>query len=129
MSTHLPSLTRHATWHTYMKAINNQLKTYPIYNEKYSDIDTTDLSNKSVESSPLILRKCYSVAKVEVADSPVGEDEGEWYRYVLVRGSSEITGYHRGTLKEATQYAHECIEQINERNRYNKTQSPNPKLK
>lgn len=113
-----------------MNTFNNQLKTYPVYEGKKLDIDIAGLFEvKCAESSPLILRRCYSLAKVEIADNPVGDDKEEWYRYVLVRGASEITGYHRGTLKEATNYANECIALINERNRFTKPKQPAKKSK
>ena len=113
-----------------MNLSNNQLNIYPVYAGNFSGIDTADLSQmKSVASSPLILRHSYSLAEVEIAESPDGNNEEDWYRYVLVRGASRITGYHRGTLTEVTEYANECIGQINDRNRYNKSTSPLKKSK
>jgi hypothetical protein len=113
-----------------MNRLATQFKTFPIYEKRHLDIDISYLSEtKCADSSPLVLRRSYSLAKVETADNPVGNDDEEWYRYVLVRGSSEITGYHRGTLKEVTKYANECAWSINERNRFTKPKSPNQKAK
>ncbi|MGA7981421.1 MAG: hypothetical protein WCA32_14525 [Chromatiaceae bacterium] len=42
-----------------------------------------------------------------------GQGGGDWYRYVLSSGSAQITGLHRGTLEEVTDYARGCAEGFN----------------
>lgn len=65
--------------------------------------------------SPL-LRRHFEVASVEKVDSPDGGQGGDWYRYVLASGPARITGYHRGTPQEVTDYAASCAADFNLRN-------------
>jgi hypothetical protein len=65
--------------------------------------------------SPL-LRRHFEVASVERVDRPDGGQEGDWYRYVLASGPARITGYHRGTPQEVTDYAESCAADFNLRN-------------
>jgi hypothetical protein len=65
--------------------------------------------------SPL-LRRHFEVASVEKVDRPDGGQEGDWYRYVLASGPARITGYHRGTPQEVTDYAASCAADFNLRN-------------
>lgn len=65
--------------------------------------------------SPL-LRRHFEVASVEKVDRPDGGQEGDWYRYVLASGPARITGYHRGTPEEVTDYAESCAADFNLRN-------------
>lgn len=62
------------------------------------------------------LRCHYQVAlveKVEKTAMPDGADGTDWYRYVLSSGNSQITGFHRGSLEEVTEYANHCAEEFN----------------
>jgi RNA recognition motif-containing protein len=65
------------------------------------------------ETPSNLLRRRYEVACVEKAAMPVGGQGGDWYRYVLLSGSAQITGLHRGTLEEVTAYATGCAERFN----------------
>jgi hypothetical protein len=65
--------------------------------------------------SPL-LRRRFEVASVDKVDVPDGAQGGEWYRYVLMSGPARITGYHRGTSEEVTDYAESCAADFNLRN-------------
>lgn len=47
---------------------------------------------------------------------PDGGQGGDWYRYVLASGPARITGFHRGTPEEVTEYAKNCAEDFNLRN-------------
>ncbi len=108
-----------------MNLLKNHLQILPIYKEKPSGIDIIDLSQvEKVESPSSIILRDYSLVEVEIAENPVGDDGEDWYRYVLVRGSSRITGYHSGTLSEVIKYANDCVVNINERNSYNKPKRP-----
>ena len=60
-----------------------------------------------------ILRRYYQVASVEKATGPGGSAGDDWYRYELTSGPSSITGFHRGTLDEVTEYATECAAAFN----------------
>ena len=68
-----------------------------------------------------LLRRRYEVASVEKASIPSGGEGGEWYRYVLSSGRAQITGFHRGTLEEVTEYASGCAEDFNLRSLTGKT--------
>ena len=60
-------------------------------------------------------RRQYFVLTVEKSGPPSGECKGEWYKYVIAGGMSEITGIRSGTFQSVTQYAEEFAEHINER--------------
>jgi len=62
-----------------------------------------------------LLRRYYQVASVEKVPSPVPGAGDDWYRYELKSGPSSITGLHRGTLEEVTEYATECAAAFNMR--------------
>ena len=61
------------------------------------------------------MRRHIEVIDVEKVNGPGGAEGDDWYRYVLARGISRITGFHRGTLAEVTEYAAESVAAFNER--------------
>lgn len=65
--------------------------------------------------SPL-LKRHFEVHSVEKVDRPEGAKDGDWYRYVLASGPARITGYHRGTPEEVSDYAASCAADFNLRN-------------
>jgi len=73
-------------------------------------------SSTLVDGALAIMRRRYELAEVEKVKGPVGAAaEDDWYRYVLVRCTSRIIGFHRGSLTEVTEYASGCAEAFNER--------------
>jgi RNA recognition motif-containing protein len=62
-----------------------------------------------------LLRRYYQVASVEKVPSPIPGAGDDWYRYELKSGPSSITGMHRGSLEEVTEYATECAAAFNMR--------------
>jgi RNA recognition motif-containing protein len=72
-------------------------------------------------TSPIRFGVRYEVATVEKAVVPEGGLGGDWHRYVLSCGLSQITGLHRGTLEEVTEYAASCVELVNSRGATGKT--------
>ena len=60
-----------------------------------------------------LLRRRYKLTSVEKTAMPHGGQGSDWYRYVLSRGHSRITGFHRGTLEEVTAFATSCAEEFN----------------
>lgn len=62
-----------------------------------------------------IFDRKFSVTKIEKIDPPEGMPEGEWYHYVIGRGSSEIQGKRPGTLESVTEHVEEFIENLNRR--------------
>lgn len=58
------------------------------------------------------IRLRYEVASVEPAELG-GNQETDWYRYVLASGRSMITGFRRGSLEEVTEYARDCAHAFN----------------
>ena len=73
------------------------------------------------ETPSNLLRRRYEVASVEKAAIPSGGAGSDWYRYVLSSGRAQITGFHRGTLEEVTEYASVCAEDFNLRSLTGKT--------
>jgi hypothetical protein len=71
---------------------------------------------RSYEAPVAVIRRPYELAEVEKVDSPAGAAGDDWYRYVLVRRTSRIIGFRRGSLWEVTEYALGCIEAFNDRN-------------
>lgn len=63
----------------------------------------------------------YQVATVEKTSAPEGGEGENWFRYVLSSGRSQITGLHRGTLDEVTEYAAGCAELVNSRSAIGKS--------
>lgn len=59
------------------------------------------------------LHKDYRVVSVNKTTDPELGKPDDWYRYTIVGGKSRITGLHRGTLAEVTEYAQECAEAFN----------------
>ncbi len=62
-----------------------------------------------------IFDRKFSVTKIEKTDPPEGMPAGEWYRYVIGRGTSEIQGKRPGTLESVTEHAEEFVENLNRR--------------
>ena len=58
----------------------------------------------------------YYLKCVEKSAPPKGFQEGEWHRYILVRGNQEINGVRFDTLKAVTEHAKELAKTINARN-------------
>jgi hypothetical protein len=69
----------------------------------------TDQSDDEAE-----VRK-FPVTSIEKTDPPEGESDGEWYEYVIGRGSSEIRGKRAGSLKAVKAYVEEYAENLNQR--------------
>jgi len=73
------------------------------------------------ESLGARMRRRCELTEVEKVDGPYGADGDDWYRYVLGSGTSRITGFHRGTLAEVTEYAAVCAEDFNLRSTVGKS--------
>lgn len=56
----------------------------------------------------------YQLQSIEITTTPDG-GEGTWYRYVIVQGSSEITGLRCGNRDEVDYAVREMVERLNER--------------
>lgn len=59
--------------------------------------------------------KTYQVVAVEKSEPPVGIEGGDWYRYVIALEDKTIIGNQRGTLKQVTEYATECAQNLSSR--------------
>lgn len=57
----------------------------------------------------------FRVISIKKSNAPEGILEGEWYHYVISRGSSEIKGKRPGTLQSVTEHAEEFVENLNRR--------------
>jgi len=85
--------------------------------EQRKDVDRPTHPKVALDDVPPsnLLRRYYQVAFVEKVPSPVPGAGDDWYRYELKSGPSSITGLHRGTLDEVTEYATECAAAFNMR--------------
>lgn len=61
------------------------------------------------------LKRKYQLVSVELTDRPAGVETGQWYCYIIERGSSVIEGFKSGTLYSVTQHANNVVEDLNER--------------
>jgi len=59
--------------------------------------------------------KRYYLETVEETPPPEDMPEGDWYRYVVSYGDSEINCVRGGTLKEVTRHAEDFVENLNVR--------------
>lgn len=59
--------------------------------------------------------KAYRVVTVEKTDPPEGIIGGNWHRYVIELEEQSIVGVRRGTLKQVTEHARECAENMSNR--------------
>lgn len=57
----------------------------------------------------------FPITSIEKSRPPEGEADGEWYEYVIGKGTSEIKGKRAGSLKAVTAYVEEYAENLNQR--------------
>ena len=69
--------------------------------------------NDQIDDEPT--ERKFPVNSIEKTDPPAGVAEGEWYEYVIGRGSSVIKGMRSGTLKSVTEYVEEYADNLNRR--------------
>jgi hypothetical protein len=69
----------------------------------------------SDESKNDFFDRKFNITLIEKTDPPEGMQEGEWYRYVIGKGSSEIQGKRPGTLESVTEHVNEYIANLNQR--------------
>ena len=66
------------------------------------------------ESDDVFFDRKFNITKIEKTDPPEGMQEGEWYRYVIGKGSSEIQGKRPGTLQSLTEHAKEYASNLSQ---------------
>ena len=59
--------------------------------------------------------KKYSLVTVEITPPPEDMPEGNWFRYIVSYGDSNINCVRCGTLKEVTRHAEDFVENLNAR--------------
>ena len=69
----------------------------------------------SDESDDDFFDRKFNITKIEKTNPPEGIQEGDWYRYVIGKGSSEIQGKRPGTLQSVTEHAEEYASNLNQR--------------
>lgn len=72
-----------------------------------------DQTDEAVEVEAEVSK--FPITSIEKSDPPAGETEGEWYEYVIGKGSSSIKGKRAGSLKAVTAYVKEYAENLNQR--------------
>jgi len=63
----------------------------------------------------VVIDNKFPVTSIEKTEPPQGVKEGEWYEYVIGKGSSAITGMRSGSLKAVTEYVEEYADNLNRR--------------
>jgi len=65
----------------------------------------------------VVVENKFPITRIEKTEPPQGvkEGEGEWYAYVIGKGSSAITGMRSGSLKAVTEYVEEYADNLNRR--------------
>lgn len=69
----------------------------------------------NTEAQITISEAKYNVVTVEKCVPPQGIDTGNWHRYVIGQGKSEIVGFKCGTLHAVTVHAHAMADDLNTR--------------
>ena len=69
----------------------------------------------SDESDDDFFDRKFNITKIEKTNAPEGIQEGDWYRYVIGKGSSEIRGKRSGTLQSVTEHVKEYASNLNQR--------------
>jgi hypothetical protein len=63
-----------------------------------------------------LARPRYVLISVERAEPlPAWLTAGNWYRYIIRQGSSDMKGYKTGSLESVTEYAETVAAELNER--------------
>ena len=57
----------------------------------------------------------FPVTSIEKTEPPAGATKGEWYEYIIGRGSSSIKGKRSGSLQAVTEYVEEYADNLNRR--------------
>ncbi len=93
---------------------------------RITEVHCAKKKNRSVSSnapgqSSTANKKCYKslpfrVVSIEKVIAPELGPDNDWYRYTLIGGKSKITGMHRGTEAEVTEYVVNSAQEFNIRN-------------
>jgi hypothetical protein len=57
----------------------------------------------------------FPITSIEKTEPPAGATKGEWYEYIIGRGSSSIRGKRSGSLQAVTEYVEEYADNLNQR--------------
>ena len=63
----------------------------------------------------VVIDNKFPVTSIEKTEPPQGVEEGQWYEYVIGKGSSAITGKRSGSLEAVTEYVEEYADNLNRR--------------
>lgn len=70
----------------------------------------------NTQTKPGINRATYTLISVEKADPlPAWLPAGNWHRYVIRQGNSDMEGYLNDSLKKVTEHAENTVADLNER--------------
>lgn len=84
--------------------------------KKHRSVDLKTPSQSSTASTEGYKSQPFRVVSIEKMTDPELGLEEDWYRYTLIRGNSKITGMHRGTKDEVTEYVVNSAQEFNIRN-------------
>lgn len=57
----------------------------------------------------------FKIISVTKSEGPAGNEQKDWYRYVISQGNDPIIGLRRGTKKSVVAAAEEIVVSLNER--------------
>jgi hypothetical protein len=57
----------------------------------------------------------FKIISVTKSEGPAGNEQKDWYRYVISQGNDPIIGHRRGTRKSVVAAAEEIVFSLNER--------------
>lgn len=57
----------------------------------------------------------FKIISVTKSEGPAGNEQKDWYRYVISQGDGQIIGHRRGTRKSVLAAAEEIVVSLNER--------------
>jgi len=79
--------------------------------------DRYTILGKNMTDTPedVVTENKFPITSIEKTDPPAGVTEGEWYEYIIGKGSSSIRGKRAGRLKEITEYVEEYADNLNQR--------------
>ena len=74
-----------------------------------------DVVEVEVEAKVEVEASKFHITSIKKTDPPAGVTDGEWYEYVIGKGSSSIKGKRSGSLEAVTEYVVEYAENLNQR--------------
>lgn len=75
----------------------------------------SETKTKTVEVKSADWAVPFKIISITKSDGPSGNEQKDWYRYVISQGNDPIIGLRRGTKKSVVTAAEEIVFSLNER--------------